>query len=192
MTVAKVVARAGAVLLLVASLGWFAVAVAARAGIVHVSQVMTGSMAPAIESGAFVAARPAPADTLVPGDAIQFLPPAPYGNAARRPVLHRVVSVLRQDGTVLVQTKGDANATPDPWLLDASRSDVYRVIAQSPPLPALLWARRVSPFGAALMAAGGACIWIGVRSFRPRRPAARHRRAVARDDHARGHLGRVV
>src|SRR6185312_2787449 len=50
---------------------------------------------------------------------------------------HRVVKVSRIHGTVVVQTKGDANAAPDPWKAELRGTTAWRVRAV---LPKIGWA----------------------------------------------------
>lgn len=125
--VAHAVRRVTSAVLLLAAAAALLVTVAVRADVVRVSRVLTGSMAPVVPSGAAVVSRPAEAGSLAVGDVVMFAPPAPFGAPGGAPVVHRIVSVERSAGEVLVRTKGDANAAPDPWTLDASRSTVHDV-----------------------------------------------------------------
>lgn len=128
-TVARRVVAAALVLLAVGALG---VSVAARTDRVRFSRVLTGSMDPAVPSGALVMARPLDTDRIERGQVIVFMPPAPFGTPDGRPIAHRVVDVTTEGGQVLVRTKGDANAAEDPWTLNASRSTVFRLGWASP------------------------------------------------------------
>ncbi|HYG92834.1 MAG TPA: signal peptidase I [Nocardioides sp.] len=78
--------------------------------------VITGdSMSGTIEKGSLVLERPTPVDELAEGDVITYQPPANSG--VGNLVTHRVTEVGRDaQGRVVLQTKGDANADPDPWL----------------------------------------------------------------------------
>jgi signal peptidase I len=72
--------------------------------------VVSGSMSPAFAAGdAVLVAPPSPA-TLRPGAVIAFHAPG----SPQRLTTHRIVSLRRRDGGLFVQTKGDANARPDP------------------------------------------------------------------------------
>ncbi len=71
-----------------------------------------GSMAETIPSGSLVLTRWLPAENVSIGDVVLMQEQTETGQA--RPKLHRVVSVERSDGQVIVQTKGDANDSPDP------------------------------------------------------------------------------
>jgi signal peptidase len=128
----RIARRGGAALLFLVLLGWLALAVATRADAVRFSRVLSGSMEPTISTGSMVWGRPVAAGEIRAGQVVQFVPPAPYGPPGGGAVAHRVVDVERwPDGTVVVHTKGDANATADPWSLDATRSTVFRVVGDS-------------------------------------------------------------
>ena len=47
---------------------------------------------------------------------------------------HRVIAVLRRNGTIAVRTKGDANATADPWTATLHGTTVWRVRGVLPKL----------------------------------------------------------
>jgi signal peptidase I len=89
-------------------------AIGPRTGLYKTMTVLTGSMDPSLAKGSLVISTPAPADEVRAGDVITFYPP----EGERRVVTHRVVSVMEDPagtGQPVVTTKGDANATPDPW-----------------------------------------------------------------------------
>lgn len=89
--------------------------------------VMSGSMEPTIHVGSLVVLEPANSTDLRVGDVITFDPPG-YGSEL---VTHRIVSVeAGADGPVF-QTKGDANATPDAWQIQAAGRG-YRVLFSVP------------------------------------------------------------
>lgn len=85
-----------------------ALAVAPRLLGYHMIAVNGGSMGESIPTGSFVAARWAHAEDVRVGDVVAI-----SEETASRPKLHRVTWVQHDEGRVLVQTKGDANATPD-------------------------------------------------------------------------------
>ncbi len=70
--------------------------------------VRSGSMEGAIHTGSLVLVGDRPSATIEVGDVAVVDPP---GGAAPR--LHRVIERFHEHGRVLVQTKGDANETPD-------------------------------------------------------------------------------
>jgi signal peptidase I len=74
--------------------------------------MLTGSMAPRIETGDVLVAREVPAHDLAVGDVISYH--IPIGD--HRVESHRVVSIApAPGGGLLVRTKGDANSAVDPW-----------------------------------------------------------------------------
>lgn len=96
---------------------------------VDASPVLTGSMRPTFAPGDAVITRPVAVDRLRPGMVIEAVPP---GESA--PYAHRVISVRRQAGTVVVRTRGDANSAPDPWRDTFSQSTVPHVVGSAPKL----------------------------------------------------------
>jgi signal peptidase I len=80
--------------------------------------VMSGSMEPAIGTGAVVVERPiAPREARV-GDVVTFKDPEGTG----RLITHRVTSVRVRGGTAQFVTQGDANNTPERWNVPADGS----------------------------------------------------------------------
>ncbi|MGH7722259.1 MAG: signal peptidase I, partial [Candidatus Dormibacteria bacterium] len=77
----------------------------------HFEQVITGSMLPAIPVGSLVVTQQVEASSLQAGNILVF-------TRATNPsevIVHRIVRVSTgSDGSILVQTKGDANRAPDP------------------------------------------------------------------------------
>jgi signal peptidase I len=70
-----------------------------------------GSMSPAIPRGAIAIIAKPPLDTLQPGDVVTFQVP----NGAV--ITHRITAVSHVAGATWLETKGDANDTPDPDLI---------------------------------------------------------------------------
>ncbi|CAG0928959.1 Signal peptidase I W [Thermoflexales bacterium] len=71
--------------------------------------VLSGSMQPAIPTGAAVIAQPVPANDLQVGDMIAY---SPSPNTTI-PVVHRIISVSERDGQRYFITRGDANQAAD-------------------------------------------------------------------------------
>jgi signal peptidase len=72
-----------------------------------------GSMTGTIDRGSVAFAKPVPVGQLRIGDVITYRPP---GAAAGHRVTHRIVAIGRAAGNRLeFRTKGDANASADPW-----------------------------------------------------------------------------
>ena len=108
----KRVLYAALLIALVALAALLALAVAPRLFGYGTLVVHGGSMGEAIPTGSLVFARWLPAENVRIGDVILFQEQTETGRA--RPKLHRVVSLEKSDGQVIVQTKGDANDSPDP------------------------------------------------------------------------------
>ncbi|MGH7722209.1 MAG: signal peptidase I [Candidatus Dormibacteria bacterium] len=87
----------------------------------HFEQVITGSMVPAIPVGSLVVTQQVAAGSLQVGNVLVF-------TRATNPsevIVHRIVQVsTASDGSILVQTKGDANRAPDPGLIKQSAHGV--------------------------------------------------------------------
>ena len=78
--------------------------------------VYGGSMADSVPVGSIaVTERVRPEDVGV-GDVIVFHPPTTSTDLSTdpSPLMHRVVAIREEEGQRVFQTKGDANATPDP------------------------------------------------------------------------------
>lgn len=109
-----------------------AAAVALAVGLPHLFgfksfTVMSGSMEPAIGTGAVVVERPiAPSEARV-GDVVTFKDP----EGGDRLITHRVESVRVRGGTARFVTKGDANNTVERWNVQADGS-IGRVLYDVP------------------------------------------------------------
>jgi len=78
--------------------------------------VYGGSMAGTIPVGSIAVTEQVSMEDVGVGDVIVFHPPTTSTNPSTNPLplMHRVVSVREEDGQRVFQTKGDANAAPDP------------------------------------------------------------------------------
>lgn len=160
---------------------WFArvvmvVAVVAFAGLAigpHVfgyrtMTMLTGSMAPEINPGDVTVTTPLAVDSIRVGMIVSYHIPIDDHHV----VSHRVVSVQHgNDGTVTIQTKGDANKIVDPWKATLQGDTAYQVRAVIPHLGRAIEALR-SPmvsrallYGAPTLLAG----WLIVAIWRPTR-----------------------
>jgi signal peptidase len=75
--------------------------------------VYGGSMADTVPVGSIAVTKQVQPDDVSVGDVIVFYPPTTAPD--RSPLMHRVVSIREEDGQRLFHTKGDGNATADPW-----------------------------------------------------------------------------
>jgi signal peptidase I len=86
--------------------------------------VLSGSMAPRIQTGSLVLATPEPASAVRVGDVVIFRAPL----AGHRLTAHRVISVVAHGRRPVIRTKGDANTAADPWQarIDGARIWIVR------------------------------------------------------------------
>jgi len=85
--------------------------------------VLTGSMSPGMPSGSIAVIARAPAAAVTPGQVLTFRAPVD----ANEIVTHRVISVEHDDNGIIIDTKGDANAAPDPWHARITDPTVWRL-----------------------------------------------------------------
>ncbi len=81
----------------------------------HATLVVAGpSMGAAIPMGSAVILDQVPPSSLMVGDVVTL-----RSGADRAVFTHRIIRLAERDGTVWIETQGDANATPDPSLTSA-------------------------------------------------------------------------
>jgi signal peptidase len=90
--------------------------------------ILSGSMAPRLSTGSLALAVPAPQRSIRAGEVIVFN--IPIGD--HHLTAHRVMRVLNGGRNPVLTTKGDANATADPWRLKLSGDSAWIVRAQIP------------------------------------------------------------
>ena len=100
------------------------VAVAAYAFQVHLVVFRTGSMSPAIETGALAVSRTVPASDLAVGDVVTV------HSATGQRITHRIQQVTQVDDGARLVLRGDANSVDDAQPYDVTEAD--RVIASVP------------------------------------------------------------
>jgi signal peptidase len=86
----------------------------------------TDSMAPSLPSGSLLLALPTDPATIAPGEIVVFQSPFDQHGT----VTHRVIGVTLEPQGAILQTRGDANPTVDPWPVSASavRGKVVAVV----------------------------------------------------------------
>jgi signal peptidase I len=84
--------------------------------------VLSGSMQPTFRAGDVIVVTPQPASQLRVGEAITFQ--IPVGD--RQVETHRVVRILEHGREPVVQTKGDANQSTDPWTAKLHGGTLWR------------------------------------------------------------------
>lgn len=75
--------------------------------------LVSGSMTGTYDTGSVVYTKDVPVSTLEVGDVITYAPPA--GASPQPLVTHRIAARTVRDGRIVLRTKGDANASADPW-----------------------------------------------------------------------------
>jgi signal peptidase I len=130
--------------------------------------MLTASMAPEIDPGDVTLVTPIAISEVTEGMVITYHKPIEDHSL----VTHRVVSVeTAANGTVTVQTKGDANEAIDPWTATLEGDTAYEVRAVIPELGHLIQALRapvvtqVLLYGAPTLLVG----WILLTIWRPAR-----------------------
>lgn len=81
-------------------------------------RVVTGSMEPTIPTGALLIAREVDIETIQLNDIVCFR--TQVSEIWGKIVTHRVVDVMKESGSILLETKGDANLVSDIFFVDSS------------------------------------------------------------------------
>jgi signal peptidase I len=128
--------------------------------------MLTGSMSPVIDPGDVTVVTPLPIDEVEVGMIIAYHIPIDDHHL----VSHRVISVdTAADGSITLQTKGDANDAVDPWRATLQGDTAYQVRAVIPALGHVLEALRTPVvsqalvYGAPTLLAG----WLLLSIWRP-------------------------
>ncbi|OMQ15141.1 signal peptidase I [Modestobacter sp. VKM Ac-2676] len=128
--------------------------------------MLTGSMSPVIDPGDVTIVTPLPVDEVEPGMIIAYHIPVDD----HRLVTHRVLSVEHgENGTVTVETKGDANGAIDPWQATLQGDTAWQVQAVVPELGHLIDALRTPVVSQALVYGAPALLagWLLLTIWRP-------------------------
>ena len=130
--------------------------------------MLTGSMAPEINPGDVTIVTPIKVSDVTEGMVITYHRPIEDHSL----VTHRVISVQKAaDGTVTVQTKGDANAAADPWTATLKGDTAYQVRGVVPVLGHVIEAPR-APIVAQVLLYGAPTLlvgWLLLTIWRPAR-----------------------
>ena len=131
--------------------------------------MLTGSMAPVIEVDDVAVNVPERAADVRVGQVLTFHAPVAGGPL----VSHRVIAVDRTpDGMTVIQTKGDANPSPDPWKAQLNDATAYRLSFVVPWVGAPIRALRGQVGHVAAYLALAGLIGYGLRAIWRRRPHA--------------------
>lgn len=126
----RVTAVAAQLALALAVLALVGLGLLPRTGLYRPVTVLSGSMRPAFAPGDMVVVTSEPVSDVRVGQVISYRIPVGDHHVQS----HRVIAVLRRNGTIAVRTKGDANATADPWTATLHGTTVWRVRGVLPKL----------------------------------------------------------
>jgi signal peptidase I len=130
--------------------------------------MLTGSMAPEINPGDVTIVTPIAVSEVTEGMVITYHRPIEDHSL----VTHRVISVEKApNGSITIQTKGDANAAVDPWTATLDGDTAYRVRAVVPMLGHLIEALRAPVVTQALLYGAPTLLvgWLLLTIWRPAR-----------------------
>jgi signal peptidase I len=130
--------------------------------------MLTGSMAPEIDPGDVTIVTPIAISEVTEGMVITYHRPIEDHSL----VTHRVISVeTAPDGSVSVQTKGDANEAADPWTATLNGDAAYQVRAVVPLLGHVIEALRAPVVTQALLYGAPTLLvgWLLLTIWRPAR-----------------------
>jgi signal peptidase I len=130
--------------------------------------MLTGSMAPEINPGDVTVVTPIKVSDVREGMVITYHRPIEDHSL----VTHRVISVQKaENGTVTVQTKGDANSAADPWTATLNGDTAYQVRGVVPVLGHAIEALRAPIVAQALLYGAPALLvgWLLLTIWRPAR-----------------------
>jgi len=130
--------------------------------------MLTASMSPAIDPGDVTIVTPLAVTEVTEGMVITYH--IPVGD--QQLITHRVLSVEHgADGSVTVQTKGDANESIDPWKATLAGDTAYEVRAVVPEIGHVIHALRTPAVATTLVYGAPALVagWLLLSIWRPRK-----------------------
>ncbi|GAA1243865.1 signal peptidase I [Oryzihumus leptocrescens] len=158
--------------LLVLALAFVTAAAGVLTGRYQVRPVLSSSMAPKLPVGSVVVTQRVPMSRVRTGDVIVFHRPG----APDQLVVHRITTLSRAGGTVVVRTKGDANPAADPWTASLRGGTAYRAVADVPWVGyAAVWAHSPGTRRGTLLAGGLLALAAAVTAAWPGRSRRRLR-----------------
>lgn len=133
-----------------------AVGVGPRTGAYRTVTVLTGSMRPAMPPGSMAVLVPVDPADLAVGDVITFEAPID-GHPV---VTHRIIHLVERGEHPVIQTQGDANASPDPWMARISSAPAWRRAAVVPAAGWLIQALRSPLLRLAMLYLVPGLLWV--------------------------------
>ncbi len=137
--IAKLLLRGAAALFVAGSLLLLLfVGLLPHTGLYRTMTVLSGSMTPTFAPGDLVIAQQKPAFDVQTGDIVVYS--IPIGD--HHIESHRIVQIVSRSPDLVVRTKGDANATADPWTAKLDGSSIWTIRGTVPFVGhILLWLR---------------------------------------------------
>jgi signal peptidase len=165
----RVLSAALSLLVLLLAVGFTVAAISVKSGKWQASSVLSGSMEPKLPTGSVVIAQREPIKTLKVGDVVIFHRP----DEPERQVVHRVVKMTPSKEGPVLETKGDANESKDPWRVRPDGDTVW-IVRHDVPYVGYVATTVHSETGfrvllgtAAVLIVGGAVVLL----WRPKKPA---------------------
>ena len=84
---------------------------------VPIAVVESGSMIPTLEKGDLIVSVGVDPSNLKVGDIILFKSPLNPNII----IVHRIIEIYKNDGAILIKTKGDNNPIADPWIVNGNQ-----------------------------------------------------------------------
>jgi len=109
--------------------------------------VPSTSMVPTLNVGDIVIVKGVDPNTITVGTVIIFRSPG-----GTIDIIHRVVGIVKEGGTLYFQTKGDHNAAPDPWSPGVPEQNVKGVLVGKIPYVGYITLTLQGPLGIILIA----------------------------------------
>lgn len=121
----------------------------------RVMTVLSSSMEPTLPRGALIISLPEQLSSVQVGDIITFYPPDQQTLET-----HRILRVLKPGAQPVVQTKGDANAAPDPWKLQLLTTPVWKTHVAIPRVGYVIqWLRQPIVLWLAILVLAGILVY---------------------------------
>jgi signal peptidase len=140
--------------------------------------VLSGSMRPVAQPGDLVVAQAVPTASLRVGEIVAFYPPG----TPNTPVMHRILTLTRVNGSTQITTKGDANNAADRWgQITLTSHSTYHTIDVLPKLGfASVWAHNLAASKSAAILIGSGVLLLVLATSSLRRNRRSHGRPRGR------------
>ncbi|MGW2824244.1 signal peptidase I [Streptomyces sp. NPDC001443] len=153
---------------LLLAVGFAVAAYSVKSGKWEASSVLSGSMEPKLPTGSVVIAQREPVKALKVGDIVIFHRP----DEPERQVVHRIVTITPSKEGPVLETKGDANQTKDPWHVRPD-GDTAWIVRHDVPYVGYVVTSIHTETGFRVLLGAGALLIVGgtvVLLWRPKKP----------------------